>query len=164
MKKKAVVFCPDHLCCNLKYSPRTTFSMIRVLVFSYHLFWLPLCHGLDCTIDSDCNLKYSTKSSVCGENGTCTNPFEKGCLRTMAQIHGATNMPPLGGDRKFKKEDEGQPFSIRVCNSDDTATIGSSSATDSCKKLEMESYKEIRIAPGNWDQCTFCTSSLFCYN
>ena len=61
------------------------------------------------------------------------NPYENGCLVTMAEREGGTN----------------SLASRRVCNSDDNR-LGN---YDSCIPPTFDNYFEVRIAPGNWEEC-----------
>ena len=91
--------------------------------------------SLPCVSNNHC-----TVGSLC-EDGRCSNPFEKGCLRTMDARKTNTSI---------------NTFKTRVCNSDEDATGGT---TANCVKPEFP-YKEVRIAPGNWES-SIVVSTLF---
>jgi len=84
---------------------------------------LPASNSESCTTASDCN-----SGAEC-EDGTCTNPFEAGCLQYMARREGNTE----------------REFLMRVCNSDDIAMNNTN-----CRIPNFD-YMETRISAQNWD-------------
>ena len=94
-------------------------------------------YGLDCTMNSDCDIKYRGKS-IC-VNRKCSNPFEKGCLKTMEEIDFN-----ITDEKKKLLEDT----TYRVCNSDDASNDSSDDVSCGIPSID---YTEIRISSGNWD-------------
>lgn len=94
-------------------------------------------YGLDCTMNSDCDIKYRGKS-IC-VNRKCSNPFEKGCLKTMEEFD-----INITDEKKKLLEDT----TYRVCNSDDDSN---DSSDDVSCGIPSINYTEIRISSGNWD-------------
>ena len=99
-----------------------------------------------CSKNEDCGSSGGTTTigfiSRCLPSGKCSNnPFEQGCLVTMAKIRGEDNPINILERRIFNQ---------RQCNSNDLDT-----STHDNKICLMENYgvafPEIRIAPGKWD-------------
>jgi len=84
--------------------------------------------------------------SLC-EDGRCSNPFVNGCLLRKME---ATTTSSAGTLEDLREEniETSTRFKSRVCNSDDAGDISDTSS--SCVKPTFP-YKEVRIAPGNWD-------------
>lgn len=83
-----------------------------------------------CKSDGNCD----STESFC-RNGFCSNPFEMGCLRTMAKRK----------QHSLESDEDINPFNKRACNSDDDAI-----SSNYCDKPTFD-YDEVRIAPGNWE-------------
>ena len=99
--------------------------------------------GVSCTTDKDCGESQGLIQgvSVC-ENGTCTNPFEQGCLKVMNEKYGKKDIPFPG---VFEN--------IRICNSDDE-DMTPEDDKKSCRKPTLADYflyDEVRVAPSNWE-------------
>lgn len=95
--------------------------------------------GVVCNTDDDCGSNGLIRGvSVC-ENGKCTNPFEKGCLKAMSEKHGKKEI-------RYPKALE----QTRICNSDD------GESQERCReKVGTLAYDEVRIAPSNWESAIF---------
>ena len=103
-----------------------------VLLFSVGLIQ-PCQAALSCFTDSECTAKLR-KGSYCID-GSCSNPFAKGCLATLLETS-SENEYKLGG---------------RVCNSDDIKA-GSNDCTDYSQEFD---YPEIRVHNSNWESSIF---------
>jgi len=86
--------------------------------------------------------------SLC-EDGRCSNPFVNGCLQSKMAATTTSSAGTLEDLREENIETSTSNFKPRVCNSDDAGDINSDTST-SCVKPTFP-YKEVRIAPGNWD-------------
>jgi hypothetical protein len=107
------------------------------------------------------------------QGGICENPYEKGCLVTVAAERGETIPSAIlaegkdkikmfqerFGDLQFGDEKgpglgRGRGLGLgRVCNSNDLGIDG----YDKCVKEAEHQYDEVRIAPGNWDSSFYLT-------
>ncbi len=99
------------------------------------------------------------------QGGICENPYEKGCLVTVAEERGETIPSAIiaEGEHKIKmfqerfgdlKLGDGKgPGLGRVCNSNDLGIDG----YDKCVMEAEHQYDEVRIAPGNWDSSFYLT-------
>lgn len=131
------------------------------------------CGKLSCVRDpSICQRKLSV-SSVC-KNGSCTNPYEKGCLATIAEQRAKEKCEGQHTNKDFdcnqitqlreicEKDDTdkdcnrfirlqqstGNPLE-RVCNSNDKTYDDPFCTRDGENKIH--SYDEVRIAVADWD-------------
>ena len=97
--------------------------------------------GVPCTSNIDCKSKLITAGDSVCEDGFCTNPFQSGCLQTMAKQYGNKKEFRIPGvfDR------------IRICNSDDNLIKDEAVKAEFCRQPDYFSYDEIRISPSNWE-------------
>ena len=111
------------------------------------VFYLTIClvvssvqAGVSCTSTLDCESKLIAPGvSVC-EDGECTNPFERGCLKVMGEKY---------GKKDFRVSDVFDK--IRICNSDDNFIDGNK---EWCRRQDFADYfsfDEVRISPSNWE-------------
>ena len=100
-------------------------KILAPLALILHVTALVPSNGKPCASHDDC-----AEGSLC-EDGRCTNPFVKGCLQAYAA----------------RKNTDASRFDYRVCNSDDAST----GDTSNCIMSLFPSYKEVRIAAGNWE-------------
>ena len=107
--------------------------------------------GVPCSSNTDCKSKLvTTGDSVC-EDGFCTNPFQSGCLKTMAKQYGKKKKIRFA--RAFDKE--------RICNSNDAEDQKHTPPRkkyDSCRKSTLNdifTYDEVRLAPSKRISATF---------
>ena len=112
-----------------------------LLIFLLTAIFIPaplITASVRCTTNSDCESKLITPGvSIC-EDGKCTNPFERGCLQTMADAYGMKKDFRIPG--VFNR--------TRLCNSDDEI---SERTKQWCRKPDFFAYDEVRIAPSNWE-------------
>ena len=98
--------------------------------------------GVPCSSNIDCKSKLVTAGDSVCEDGFCTNPFQSGCLKTMAKQYG----------KKKKFRIPGAFDKIRICNSDDDNSIKDESVkAEYCRQPDYFSYDEVRISPSNWE-------------
>ena len=99
--------------------------------------------GISCSIDFDCETSLRPGSRCI--SGSCSNPFEKGCLRTMR-----------GEDESNWPEKDGFRINLnRICNSDDAPDAGERGICNPDGTDALLDYMEIRIAPGDWESAVF---------
>ena len=97
-----------------------------------------------CSTSNECQRKLSSSLTVC-KDGKCTNPFEQGCLKTMAERYGKkiAGIESIQSNISEKKH---------ICYSDDP------NKNEMCRKsdwVELLQLKEIRIASGKTGVGTF---------
>ena len=78
-------------------------------------------------------VSFKERNLLCSGTIQMLNPFEKGCLRTMAERFG----------------DKDRDFQMRVCNSDDDRN--GKQIDDVCIEPKFE-YFESRVITGDWDE------------
>jgi hypothetical protein len=101
--------------------------------------WLGLSEAaLSCDSNEFCKESLNHTESVCLPSGSCSNPFQRGCLQsTLLRDSGA-----ISGEHIFLPQ--------RVCNSDDAIN------NDLCKISDFDGiYPELRIHHADW------TSNMF---
>jgi len=117
---------------NLKLAVNKTFGfsmnslqLFVVVIFALHLPGLTLCLRCD--------------------GGNCFNPYEKGCLISIAEDRNEVDKLETAISRNRFQE-----FG-RVCNSNDEDDNNSH-----CDKIDLSyRYDEVRIAPGNWESSLY---------
>lgn len=112
-------------------------TSLFVYLLTLYIVGVPVTRaGLQCNSNLDCQSRLITPGvSIC-ENGECTNPFEDGCLKVMAEKYGKKD------DSRFSRALEMN----RICNSDDK-----NDENNQCRKSplgDIFTYEEVRIAPG----------------
>ncbi len=70
------------------------------------------------------------------------NVFENGCLKVMSERY------QKNGSSSLSEGNISKAYESRTCNSDDELT-----GNMDCRELLFDNYKEIRIGPGDWDEC-----------
>ena len=97
-----------------------------------------------CNTTDDCLEKLPTPGvSVC-EDGECTNPFEEGCIKAMAETYGPKNLTRIKMD-VFEK--------IRICNSDDYNRGEEYESDPVCRIPSWKEFfdmGEMRVINGQW--------------
>ena len=104
--------------------------------------------SIPCETDEECTTKLR-KGSLCMDDGSCSNPFVKGCLGTLIDDPTtlATKVSATNYEIIIKSLEQG-----RVCNSDDLKFA----SKDCMNPYEDEfNYPEIRIHNGNWESSIF---------
>ena len=96
-----------------------------------------------CVTNEDCQTKQITKGDSICENGLCTNPYEKGCLKVMGQKYGFKNMT------RIKNHFFGK---TRICNSGDYGE--KVHLKGGCRQADWDDFfhlGEIRIGNNPWE-------------
>lgn len=119
----------------------STSTFMYLLTLCIHIIHVSVIRaGLACNSNSDCQSKLITPGVSTCENGECTNPFERGCLKIMAEKHGEKDFRVAS---VFEK--------MRICNSDDDVISGNKEWCRQPDFSDFFSYDEVRIVPGNWE-------------